>query len=252
MKFFFRPLSIGMLLCLFVGCKTENDTLPIAAGKEYYPLQIGKAWVYNVDTVTYDPDGGVGGRLKVDTAYWTIREVMTDTFRDASGILNYKIERYERPRDSAKFQIARVFSAAVNDVATLRTENNLKFLKVPLQVLDKQTFDGNVYIDESLIIIVAGERVGLFSKKWNYDVQSIGKPEKIGTKDYADVLTIRAQSDPRILTEKRYNIEKYARGIGLVYREQHILDTQKLDATVAWEKKAEKGYIVKMTAVGFQ
>ena len=76
---------------------------------------------------------------------------------------------------------------------------------------------------------------------------SYGKAEKIGTKDYADVLTIQAQSDPKILTEKRYSLEKYAKGVGLVYREIRILDTQKLDASTAWEKKAQKGFITKMT-----
>ena len=99
----------------------------------------------------------------------------------------------------------------------------------------------------SIKLEVAGEILEPFSKKWTYEILSYGKAEKIGTKDYADVLTVQAQSDPKILTEKRYSLEKYAKGIGLIYREIKILDTQKLDATIAWEKKAQKGFIVRMT-----
>ncbi len=243
---------IFFVLSLFISScgKNETDTLPDLA-KDYYPLQIGKTLIYDIDTVVFDPQPG--NKVQIDTYRWQIKEVFIDTFRDITGLLTYKIERSERPRGStAKFDVKKIFTAALSGNEALRTEDNLKFIKFPRFLGERTTWDGNVYCDQSLIIEVAGERMGLFSKKWNYEVLSLGKAEKIGTKDFNDVLTVRAQSDTRILTEKRYNLEKYAKGIGLVYKEQHILDTQKLDATIAWEKKAERGYIVKQTIVSFQ
>lgn len=243
---------IFFVLSLFIGScgKNETDTLPDLA-KDYYPLQIGKTLIYDIDTVIYDPQPG--NKVQIDTFKWQVKEVFIDTFKDITGLLTYKIERSERPRgSSANFEVRKIFTAALSGNEALRTEDNLKFIKFPRFLGERTTWDGNVYCDQSLIIEVAGERMGLFSKKWNYEVLSLGVAEKIGTKDFTDVLTVRAQSDTRILTEKRYNLEKYAKGIGLVYKEQHILDTQKLDATIAWEKKAERGYIVKQTIVSFQ
>ena len=242
----FCVLSLFLTAC----GKNETESLPDLA-KDYFPLQIGKTLIYDIDTVIYDPQPG--NTVQIDTFRWQIKEVFTDTFKDITGLLTYKIERSERRRGStANFEVKKIFTAALSDNEALRTEDNLKFIKFQRFFGERTTWDGNVYCDQSLIIEVAGERMGLFSKKWNYEILSLGKAEKIGTKDFTDVLTVRAQSDTRILTEKRYNLEKYAKGVGLVYKEQHILDTQKLDASIAWEKKAERGYIVKQTILSFQ
>ena len=250
-QYSYRLLAVSILCLWLSACgKNETDTYPDLA-KEYYPLQIGKTWVYNIDTILYDPQAG--NIVKIDTFRWQVREVLIDTFKDLTGQLTYKIERSERRRnDTIPFEVKKIFTTALSTNEVLRTEDNLKFIKFPRFFSEQTTWDGNVYCDQSLIIEVAGERMGLFSKKWNYEILSFGKAEKIGTKDFTDVLTVLAQSDTRILTEKRYNLEKYAKGIGLVYKEQHILDTQKLDATITWEKKAEKGYIVKQTILSFQ
>lgn len=243
-------LSVVLLSFFVASCgKNETETLPDLA-KDYFPLQIGKTLTYDIDTVFYDPQPG--NTVKIDTFRWQIKEVFVDTFKDATGLLTYKIERSERRRgDTSKYEVRKIFTTALSENEVLRTEDNLKFIKMPRFLGEKTTWDGNIYCDQSLIIEVAGERMGLFSKKWNYEVLTLGKSEKVGTKDFTDILTIRAQSDTRILTEKRYNLEKYAKGIGLVYKEQHILDTQKLDATIAWEKKAERGYIVKQTITSY-
>ena len=239
-------------LCVFTHACGKNETEVLTdSAKDYFPLQIGKTLIYDIDTVIYDPQPG--NTVKIDTYRWQVKEVFIDTFKDITGLLTYKIERSQRPRGStANYEVKKIFTAALSNNEALRTEDNLKFIKFPRFFGERTIWDGNVYCDQSLIIEVAGERMGLFSKKWNYEVLSFGKAEKVGTKDFADVLTVRAQSDTRILTEKRYNLEKYAKGIGLVYKEQHILDTQKLDATIVWEKKAERGYIVKQTILSFQ
>ncbi|MBL7815333.1 MAG: hypothetical protein JNL70_09990 [Saprospiraceae bacterium] len=246
----YAALFLSGFCLLFTFCgKNETESLPDLA-KEYYPLQIGKTLIYNIDTILYDPQPG--GLVKIDTFRWQVKEVFKDTFKDLLGLVTYRIERSERALgDTRDFVIKKIFTAALTDNEAVRTEDNLKFIKFPRYFGEKTIWDGNVYCDQSLIIEVAGERMGLFSKKWNYEVLTYAKAEKIGTKDFTDILTVRAQSDTRILTERRYNLEKYAKGVGLVYKEQHILDTQKLDASIAWEKKAEKGYIVKQTIVSF-
>ncbi len=234
---------------LFIGCgKNEIENLP-KLGKEYYPLQIGKAAIYEVDSIIYDPISN--SVVKIDTFKWQVRELLIDTFRDKSNVLNYTIERYLSPRGLQNWKIESVLTAALTENHALRKENNILYIKFPTTFGVKTNWDGNIYVDPSVKMIIAGETLEFFSKKWVYQVESFGKSEKIGDKTYEDVLTITAQSDAKILTDKRYTLEKYAKGFGLVYREQKILDTQKLDANIAWEKKAEKGFILTQKAISF-
>jgi hypothetical protein len=238
------PLSICLFLIISCG---ENVTETFEQnGKDYYPLAIGKSITYNVDSVIYDPEAT--GFVKIDTTKWQFREDIVDTFKGIDGKTQYKIERFERRLGTTKWVIGKVLSASVTDQYALRDEDNLRFVKFPISFLEKTSWNGNAFND-SLKVIIAGELLELFSKKWDYQIESFGKSETIGGKVFDDVLTVVAKTDPKILTETRSTVEKYAKGVGLVSREFKILDTQKLDGTIAWEKKAEKGAIIRQVFV---
>ena len=242
-----HPLSILALFALIfiISCgKNETETLP-NRGIDYYPLAIGKTSTFDLDSVIYDPISASVSRI--DTYRWQAREIMSDTSVAKDKAVTFVVDRSIRAKATDNWTPRETFGASLTANHALLYENNLTFIKFPTYFDVGTNWDGNLYNDVSIKLEVAGEILEPFSKKWTFEVLSYGKAEKIGTKDYADVLTVQAQSDPKILTEKRYSLEKYAKGIGLVYREIKILDTQKLDATIAWEKKAQKGFIVRMT-----
>jgi hypothetical protein len=241
------PLSIMAVFAIFflISCasKSEMETLP-NRGSDYYPLAIGNTAIFDLDSVIYDPQPT---KIQIDTNRWFAREVLSDTFRTKVGELKFVVDRSIKTRTGGDWTPTETFGASLTKEYALLSENNLTYIKFPTYFDVGTNWDGNFFNDVSTKIDVAGEILEPFSKKWTYEVLSYGKAEKIGTKDYPDVLTVQAQSDPEILTERRYSLEKYAKGIGLVYREIKILDTQKLDKTIAWEIKAQKGFIMKMT-----
>jgi hypothetical protein len=239
------PLSI--FLFLFISCGENVTETFEQKGKDYYPLSIGKSITYNVDSVIYDPQSN--GIVKIDTTYWQFRENIVDTFRGKDGSLQYKIERSERRKGATNWVVGKVLSTSINAQNVLRDEDNMRFVKFPITFIEKTTWDGNIYNDPSIKIVIAGELLELFSKRWDSQIESFGKSETIGGKVFDDVLTVVAKTDPKILTETRSTIEKYAKGVGLVSREFKVLDTQKFDANVAWEKKAEKGVIIRQIFV---
>ncbi len=243
-----HPLSIlaifGLFCLVITACgSNESETLP-NLGKEYYPLTIGQSATFDLDSVIYDPQPS---KIQVDTYRWQAREVLNDTLRSKTGQLTYIVDRSIKTAASLNWTPRETFGASLTTDHALLSENNLTYIKFPTYFSVGTNWDGNLFNDVATKLDVAGEILEPFSKKWTFEVVSFGKAEKVGTKDYSDVLTIRAQSDPAILTEKRYSLEKYAKSIGLVYREIQILDTQKLDPSIAWEKKAQKGFIMKMT-----
>jgi hypothetical protein len=230
------------IICFTLFSCTKNQTEILAStGKTYLPLSIGKIMTYDLDSIIYDPI--LTGGTKTDTSRLQIQEIIKDTFRDNEGVLQYKIDRFERKKGQLEWKIAKIVTAAFTENQAIGQEDNLRFIKFPLVFGENTTWNAMIFNDSAKIII-AGETLNLFSKKWSSKVVSFGKKETIGSKTFEDVLTIVSQISSTILTEKRYLLEKYAKNVGLVYREYHVLDTQKLDAAITWEKKAEKGAIV--------
>jgi hypothetical protein len=237
-----RFITISCILLSIAACtKTQTDDLP-KIGQNYFPLQIGRTLTYDVDSIIYDPQPNKS--VKIDTLRWQIREVVRDTFRDNTNLLTYRTELTQRRRGTTTWLIAKTVTEAIANDQILRGEDNLRYIKFPLAFIEKTTWNGHIFNNENAKFTIADEILLPFSKKWTHRIETFQKSEKIGNKTYDDVLTIIGQTTATSLIEKRYMLEKYAKNVGLVYREWHILDTQKTDAAIAWEKRAEKGVIV--------
>ncbi|MCC6724075.1 MAG: hypothetical protein IT258_06155, partial [Saprospiraceae bacterium] len=103
----------------------------------------------------------------------------------------------------------------------------------------------------SLIVTVAGESIEMF-KGWDYRILQAGEAASFGALQFDETATVE-ESDSENLIELRRSMSTYAKGIGLVYRELWILDTQCLENCVgqSWEEKAEKGFILKQTITNY-
>ncbi|MBP7274054.1 MAG: hypothetical protein KA974_09435 [Saprospiraceae bacterium] len=247
-------LVIGSL----VSCKDSHETeeLNTAFGYEYFPLQTGKYITYVVDSLTYDI--GDNNVIVIDTSRVYIKEVVQDTFTDNLGNTAYRIERFTKNMINDPWQIDRVWAATLFNNMVFRIEDNLRFARLTFPARKRSSWDGNVFIDKSIKIPINGESIEVFKDWNNYIIQSVGQPEQIGDEFFTDVLTVIETDDNGInKVQRRYSVSKYAENIGLVYREQEILDTQcpfgDLEACegVPWENKAEKGYIFKQTVIDF-
>ncbi len=235
-----------VVLFMFSSCKDEStfEDPIIDETLEYFPIAIGKSITYQVDSIIYDPTESI---VLVDTNRVYIREVVVDTFRDEVGALIYRIERYQAYDSNFDWEIKDVWSASISDTRAERFEENLKFVKMVFPVTDGDIWDGNVFIDETTIFSIAGESIEIF-KSWFYEVLSVDEPEEIGDFAFDQVTTI-SQADEENLIERRYSIEKYAKGVGLVYREMEIYDTQEIDETIPWVDKADKGFKLVMVVI---
>src|SRR5690606_24012329 len=101
-------------------------------------------------------------------------------------------------------------------------EENLRFIKMVFPLREGVEWNGNKHIDVTTIIPIAGESVEVF-KSWSYEALSVGETEIIGDFVFDEVATL-SQADSENLIELRYSQEKYAKNIGLVYREMKILE----------------------------
>ena len=251
--------ACSLALLLFAACGERSITPPRESQAEeqyaYFPLEIGKFVVYQVDSVVYDfaPGGGVVR----DSSRTFVRELVADTLRDLTGQLLYSVERYERSSPDHPWTLRSVGTAARSADQAIRTENNLRFLKLVFPMDRRSEWDGNIWIDVNREIEIAGERMRPFSN-WQYEVDTIDRPAVVGQFAFDSTLVVTEADDNNVI-ERRYSRARYAKHIGLVWREQWILDSQYCNsnpppadcATRPWEIKAERGYILRQVVLAF-
>ncbi|MFN0034456.1 MAG: hypothetical protein ACKVUS_05265 [Saprospiraceae bacterium] len=221
----------------------------------YFPLEIGQYVVYQVDSVVYD--FAPGGSTVQDSSRTFAKEVVADTLRDNTGQLLYAIERYERANDSEPWAFKSAGTASRTTMQAVRTEENFKFLRLVFPMDRRSEWDGNLWIDESREIEIAGERMRPFAN-WSYEVDSIDVQALVGQFSFDSTLLVTEADDFNVI-ERRLSRARYAKNVGLVWREQWILDSQYCNQTPSpadcetrpWEQKAEKGYILRQTVIAF-
>lgn len=255
-----NPYILGVLLIcsvLLSTCSKEPQApyvpIDLAAQYRYFPLEIGKFIEYRADSIVYD--FAIGGGTQRDSSSNFIREAIVDTSRDQTGLLTYRIERFERRNDSLPWQFKQVLSAARTSTQAIQTDDNLRFLKIVFPLDRFSNWDGNLWIDQYREVEIAGERIRPFVN-WNYEVDSLDISAQIGAFAFDTVLFI-TEVDETNAIERRLSKAKYAKNIGLVWREQWILDSQYCNQIPApadclnkpWTEKAEAGYILRQTII---
>lgn len=231
---------------LFQSCGDDVIEDPIEFGYDYFPLEIGKYMIYDVDSTIYDIVGGNNVSVTVNSIQ--VKEEVTDSFPDNEGRTVFRIERFERNDENEEWRIKDVWTAAITERQAERTEENLRFIKLIFPVSENTNpWDGNRYIDENTVIPVAGESIFIF-KNWLYEYREIGTSLNVGPFTFDDVVEVY-QADEENFIELRRSYEYYAKGVGLVNRKIWILDTQCIEpcAGQTWEEKAQKGFIVEQT-----
>jgi len=213
-------------------------------GKLYFPLELGHKWSYQLDSIIYTKKGT---RL-IERSY-ILNEEVIDVFTDNRGEKSYLIEQNILENDQPYG--TNLLYGFVDDIKAVRTEGNLKFIKLTFPVSLNNSWDGNAMFDASNTIVkIGGEPINMY-EWWNYRYTEINHIETINGINYTDVVTV-TQVDSDIPIEKRYAIEKYSKGTGLIYQKMIILNTQKSDlVSTPWEEKAEEGFILEKKLLYF-
>lgn len=236
------------------GCQRKDDGLNGAIGLAYYPMEGGRTWTYQVDSVLYDDFYDV-----TDTVSFQLKEVVQDSFEDNTGTMSYVLYRYARADEADEWRFLNACTAQLEDDLAIRQEGNARMIKLRFPVSGLTRWDGNAYIDLDSVYFVRGASINVY-KDWGlFDYQNIHEPMTLGTFDFDSTVTVE-QVNAENAIELRYSIEVYAQNVGLVYKEMKILDTQCAQfpngladcAGLPWEQKAEKGFILKMTLLEYQ
>ncbi len=212
----------------------SSDTL---LGLNYYPTTSGKYVIYEVDSTVY-----VDLPLSSVNTKYRIKEKIADSFIDNEGKSAIRLERYikklptpPKTYDSIPWTIKEVWMLNADSKSIQLSESNVRFTKLIFPIQEKASWNGN-----------AKNTIG----EWLYSYDYIDKAEIINGNALEKVLMVK-QFESRTLISYKYYIEKYAKNIGLVYREINDIYSNTVIANVPVEGRIEKGIIYKQTLITY-
>jgi len=231
-------VKVGILMLVFNRCATDNNDVKIDLGEDYYPLEAGNYITYELDSITYDD---FFNPIKVDTSYWDVREYFESEFIDDLGRNAIRIERSIKPRGATSWQLSNIWYAVKSNSSVEKVEDNQRYIKLVFPANLGREWDGNRYI-------ATVDELSYLSG-WDYNIK---EREVVGTINgilYGDILSVE-QANIETAISKVYSIERFARDIGMVYKELWNLESQTGIGT-PWPGRTEKGFIIVQRASGY-
>ncbi|MCW3077408.1 MAG: hypothetical protein JWO32_2017 [Bacteroidetes bacterium] len=211
----------------------QDDSL---LGLDYYPTTQGKFVVYDVDSTVYNELTLTSKKTK-----YRIKERMADSFTDNEGKPAIRLERFikkfdsVKPYDSIPWSVKEVWMVNADKRSVQVSESNVRYTKLIFPVQKDASWNGN-----------AKNTMG----EWLYTYSYIEKKETINGIVLEKVLYVK-QNEFRTLISYQNYFEKYAKGIGLVYREINDIYSNNVVPGVPVEGRIEKGVIYKQTLVTY-
>lgn len=202
-KGLFILITVLISIAVF-SCKKKTEPVKPDIGEAYYPSTIGKYIIYNVDSIIFD-------EFTFDSTFYKyqIKEKIEEGYTDLQGRPALKLVRYIK-----KFNAAVSYSAmpwTIKDVWQVNitnrnvevVEENIRFVKLIFPVKQNSTWNGNSTNT---------------MEEWEYKYSYMDKTETIGGIQFSKVALIIQKKFPTKISREDYS-EKYAKDVGLVYRE---------------------------------
>lgn len=238
----FLPVLLLTLLSsvVFFSCKKESEgTGTFEYSRAYFPLEIGRYVVYDVDSTLWDDFQQVKSLHRYQMRYTVI-----DTSRDNEARLTYEMLVHIRKGDTLPWQEHRVIRVTPTESSLIWQEHNLNFIKLVFPIGNDIQWKGN-----SLIHSLDAEYA--YFQDWNYTYSDFERPFNHGKAEFLNTITVNQIDDslnhpetlPDAYAYRTYGKEVYAFNVGMVYREMTRWEYQ--PTTVRFRR----GYQVIMRAI---
>jgi hypothetical protein len=212
--------SSGSILWMLIltlaasSCKKTYE-FPSPQVTDYVQLQIGKYITYRLDSLEFINFGTQTAILS-----YLAKDVIDDTITDNLGRPSFRVIRYlSDTTGTAPWTPNETYMITPTRQALEVIENNMRFLKLELPIVDGFTWLGNTYIDTNSPYTEAGYLDG-----WNYSYDSVGSPFVVPYGTVSNAITIQQANDstgsfsPTEYSAKTYSEEVYGKNIGLIYK----------------------------------
>ncbi len=196
---------------LFAACKKDKTVETVDIGYNYFPTEVGRYVVYQVDSISYND---FFTPVKIDTTHFQLKEVIESVFTDNEGRESERIERYVRYADSLPWSLRDVWYQTRSTTKAEKVEENVRFIKLTFPTRNNQKWNGN-----------ALNTIGTYT----YEYKSVDTKKTVNGNVFDSTLTINQILDSNLI-EKKYQLEIYAKNVGMIYK--RFVDVQDKGITI--------------------
>jgi hypothetical protein len=207
-------VSMGLASCK----KDKEDLSEMAQGHKFFPLELGKYILYDVDSTYWDDF------LKAEIHHRSqVRYDVVDNFEDNEGRLSYVINVMARNTDVDPFRPNDVIYATPTSGSVVLKQRNLSFIKMVFPVNNGGSWNGN-----AMIPLQDQDYVEFDNDKWVYTYANFDKEFDPGNNLYEHTVTVNhiddrlnnPDADSTAYAYQNYSQEIYAYNVGMIYKER--------------------------------
>lgn len=221
--FSFRLLTILGLSLFVLGCDTEKEDLQLEAAGDYVALQPGKYITYRLDSTVFVQQG----RAQEIHSYQEKHQVDAE-INDNLGRKSYRVFRYIRNlAGTSAWSPAGTYLVTPLQHSLEVIEDNMRIVKLFTPVKEGATWKGNRYLAQEPYASKFNFNNDDNMAEWDFEITSVGETATFGTQQVENIVTLLQQDEtindptttPDTYATRTLSVDKYARGLGLVYQE---------------------------------
>ena len=168
---------------------------------DYYPIELDNVKEYFVTNISHTSFGK-------DTNYYFLKEIITEKFIDSEGDSAYRIERFWKTDTVSEYTIKDIWTTKKTTRSAEKVEENERFIKMVFPLNEYQFWNGNAYNSQD---------------EQEYTVQNLHQTFDINNNTFDSTVTILHNYNSNQI-EYESEKEVYAIGVGLIYKENLILN----------------------------
>lgn len=220
-----KQLFFLVVLVVCVSCNNNDASVPALTGKDYFPTDSGRYWIYNVHEIKYNND-------TIDTTYQR-KDLIYNSYRFQNTTI-YELYRFYKPATAADWPLQpdSVWSFTTDNNQITIKESNIEYVRLVFPIANGDTWDGNA---KNTML------------KDEYTVSNFGKPYAVGSLYFPETVDIVEEHSWNFVN-KRYRDRIYAKNVGLIYKNYDQLN---YDPTQIGQYKIEYGSVVEETLIEY-
>lgn len=218
-----KILLLVISIVILSGC---SKTATISGGSiaDYYPLEVGKYFVYKVDSSLYVRFGQV---KEIHTNI--IKDIVDASITDNLGRPSFRMRRLIRSKtDTSSWSEHSTYFVTPLAQSVELIEDNLRFIKLQLPIQDYFSWNGNRYLpDEAYPQFGFNSTAHSRLDSWEYNYENVNGSDTINGRGFSNTITVTCSiadstgfppADINGPAFKTIWEEKYAKGVGLISR----------------------------------
>jgi hypothetical protein len=231
MKMFspFRLCLVLLTLFTFISCSEKEDFVSESI-TDYSPAVVGKYITYRIDSMVFTNFG-----RSTEIHKYQVKHQVDALITDNLGRPAYRVYRYIRDTAGTQpWQAAGSYFITLLDNQLEISEDNLRFIKLHLPIRDGYSWKGNKYLPDDAYGSLFNFSNDDNMEDWDYYYD--GNPATFTYRgiNYNNVNTVEEADEsinvpivvPTSYAFRSRAVEKYAKGIGMVYREYELWEYQ--------------------------